>query len=198
VSAGATVGPADERVWLQRAVFVLVRPGEVLEGLRDDSDSAARARSEAVLALVLLGGIASVLWTPVAGRLMDVKGPHAEDGLEVAIWAFLAGSLSGASIYFVGGLVLYGLTRVRGGVTYRQARHLLAFAAAPIALSLFVIWPVRLAVYGEDLFRSGGSDHGAGNAAFVVLELLFVGWSLALLVVGLRALMRRQPRRERL
>jgi hypothetical protein len=182
---------ADERVWLQRALFVLVRPREVLEGLRDDSDASARARSEAVLALVLLAGIGSVLWTPVAGTLMDVKGPHAEDGLEVAIWAFLGGSVYGAVVFFVGGLVLYALTRIAGGVTYRQSRHLLAFASAPIALSLFVVWPVRLAVYGEDLFRSGGSDHGAGNAGFVVLELVFAGWSLALLAVGLRALLRR-------
>jgi hypothetical protein len=187
---------ADERVWLRRAVFVLVRPHEVLVALRDDSDASARARSEAVLALVLLAGVASVLWTPVAGRVMDVKGPHAEDGLEVAIWAFITGSLYGAGLYFVGGLVLYALTRITGGVTYRQSRHLLAFAAAPIALSLFVVWPLRLAVYGEDLFRSGGSDHGTGNAFFVVLELAFVGWSLALLVMGLRALVRRQPRFE--
>jgi hypothetical protein len=189
---------ADERFWLQRAVFVLVRPGHVLEGLRDDSDASARARSEAVLALILLAGIASVLWTPVAGRLMDVKGPHAEDGLEVAIWAFLGGGLYGVLAFFVGGLLLYAVTRVVGGITYRQARHLLAFAAAPVALSLFVVLPVRLAVYGEDVFKSGGSDHGAGNTAFVVLELAFAAWSLALLVLGVRILVRRQPRFERL
>jgi hypothetical protein len=189
---------ADERLWLQRAVFVLVRPHEVLEALRDDSDVSARARSEAVLALVLLAGIGSVLWTPVAGRLMDVKGPHAEDGLEVAIWAFLGGGLYGIAFFFAGGLLLYALMRVVGGATYRQARHLLAFAAAPIALSLFVVWPVRLAVYGEAVFRTGGSDHGAGNTAFIVLELVFVAWSLALLVLGVRLLVGRQPRFERL
>jgi hypothetical protein len=177
-------------------VFVLVRPREVFAGMRDDSDSAARARSEAVLALVILSGISTVLWTPVAGTLMDVKGPHAGDGLDVALWAFLGGSLYGAVFYFVGGLVLYALTRVVGGITYRQARHVLAFASAPVSLSLLVLWPVRLAVYGEDLFRTGGSDHGAGNTTFVVLELLFVAWSLALLVVGLRAV-RGQPRLER-
>jgi hypothetical protein len=189
-SARATA-PADERLWLQRAVFVLVRPGQVLSGLRDDSDAAARARSEAVLALVLLSGIASVLWTPVAGRLMDVKGAHAEDGLEVAIWAFLGGGMYGVAFFFAGGFVLYVLTRIVGGVTYRQSRQLLAFAAAPIALSLLAVWPVRLAVYGEDVFRSGGSDRGAGNAAFFVVELAFVAWSLALLAIGLRALFRR-------
>jgi hypothetical protein len=50
---------------------------------------------------------------------------------------------------------------------------------------------VRLAVYGEDVFRGGGADHGPGNAAFIVLELVFVAWSLALLAIGLRALVRR-------
>ena len=194
----AEVPAADELVWLRRAVFVLVRPREVLEGLRDDTNAVARARSEAVLAMVMLAGIASVLWTPVATTLMDVKGPHAQDGLEVAIWAFLGGSVYGAAAYFVGGLVLYAVTRISGGVTYRQSRHLLAFASAPIALSLLLVWPVRLAAYGEDLFRSGGSDHGAGNAAFIALELLFAAWSLALLVMGLRTLIRRDPPFKRL
>jgi hypothetical protein len=188
--------PVDERVWLQRAVLVLVRPYEVFRGMRDDSDAAARARSEAVLALVILSGIGTVLWTPVAGTVMDVNGPHASDGLDVAIWAFFLGGAYGAVFYFLGGLVLYALTRAVGGITYRQARHVLAFASAPVALSLLFLWPVRLAVYGEDLFRTGGSDHGAGNTAFVALELLVVLWSLALLVLGLRAA-RGQPGLER-
>ena len=184
----ATVAPTDERLWLQRAVLVLVRPHDVLEGLRDDSDAAARARGEAVLALVLLSGIASVLWTPVAGTLLnDVT----LDWVDVTVWSFLGGGLYGAAFFFVAGLVLYALTRVVGGVTYRQSRHLLAFASAPLGLSLFVVWPVRLAVYGEDLFRSGGSDRGGGNEVFVALEFAFVAWSVALLVVGLRALLRR-------
>lgn len=179
---------ADERLWLARAVMVLVRPREVLAGLRDDSDAAARARSEAVLALVLLAGISSVLWTPVAGTVLD---DVTLDWVDVAIWAFVGGGIYGAAVYFVGGLILYWLTRIAGGVTYRQARHLLAFASAPIALSLVLVWPVRLAVYGEDLFRSGGADRGAGNTAFVAIELGFVAWALALLVLGVRTLYRR-------
>ena len=185
MAASAQAAPADELVWLKRAVFVLVAPRMVLEGIRDDSDEAARARSEAVLALVVLSGIATVLWSPVAGRVMDVNGIHAEDGLDVAVWAFIGGLLYGSVLYFGGGLLLYLFTRIVGGITYRQVRHVLAFASAPIALSLLV-WPVRLAVYGEDLFRTGGSDHGAGNYVFVGLELLFVVWSLALLALGLR------------
>jgi hypothetical protein len=194
VNARAASSAADERVWLQRAVFVLVRPREVLELLRDDSEAAARARSEAVLALVWLAGIASVLWTPTYGRLQE---DVANDALNVAVIAFVGGGLYGALAYFLGGLVVYAVTRVWGGVTYRQVRHVLAFASAPVALSLFVVWPLRLAVYGEDVFKRGGADHGAGNAVFIVLELAFVVWALALLVLGLRDVMRRDPRLER-
>jgi hypothetical protein len=165
---------------------VLVRPREVLARLRDDSDETARDRSEAVLALVLLTGIAGVLWTPVAGKILnDVELTW----VDVAVWAFLGGGIYGVALYFLGGLVLHGLARAFGWISYRQARHLLAFASAPVALSLFLVWPVRLAVYGEDVFHSGGSDRGAGEWAFAAVELAFVAWALALLLLGLRMLL---------
>ena len=69
--ARSDVARNDERFWLRMALAALVRPGEVFPLLRDDSDEAARARSEAVLALVLLTGIATVLWAPNVGRIMD-------------------------------------------------------------------------------------------------------------------------------
>jgi hypothetical protein len=186
VAATAQPAVADERIWLKRAVLVLVAPRRVFAGIRDDSDNAARARSEAVLALVILSGIATVLWSPAAGRVMDVNGVHAQDGLDVAVWAFIGGMLYGAVFYFGGGLLLYWFTRIVGGITYRQVRHVLAFASAPIALSLLLVWPVRIAVYGEDVFRSGGSDRGAGDWVFVGLGLALLAWSLALLALGLR------------
>ena len=189
MAATAEPAVADERVWLKRAVLVLVAPTMVLAGIRDDSDDAARARSEAVLALVIVSGIATVLWSPVGGRVMDVNGVHAEDGLDVAVWAFIGGLLYGAIFYFGGGLLLYLFTRIVGGITYRQVRHLLAFASAPVALSLLLVWPVRIAVYGEDVFRSGGSDRGAGNWVFAGLGLAFLAWSLALLAFGIRTVL---------
>jgi hypothetical protein len=188
VNARAASSAGDELVWLQRALFVLVRPREVLALMRDDSEAAARACSEAVLALVWLSGIASVLWTPTYGHLQD---DVVNDALNVAVIAFIGGGIYGA-------LVLHAaVSPFRFTRSYRQARHVLAFASAPVALSLFVVWPVRLAVYGEDVFKRGGSDHGAGNTAFVVIELAFVAWALALLVLGLRLLMRRHPGLER-
>ncbi len=176
----------EEQAWLLRAVLVLVSPRPVFAALRDDSDEAAHARSQAVLALVLLAGIALVLWTPTYGRLLQDRFV-AWDGFTIAVLAFIGGGIYGAAVYWAAGLLLYlvarglGLTR-----SYRQARHMLAFAAAPVALSLFLVWPVRLAVYGDDVFRAGGSDRGAGNSAFVVLEAVFVVWALVLLAIGIR------------
>ena len=63
---------------------------------------------------------------------------------------------------------------------------MLAFAAVPVVLSL-VLWPVKLAVYGEALFRTGGSDHGVGPRVFGMLELAFLVWAAVLLVAGVRA-----------
>jgi hypothetical protein len=187
-SARSSATPSDERVWLARTLLVLVSPRSVFAALRDDSDDAARVRSEALLALVLLAGIACVLWTPTFGRLLDDR-LVAWDGLLIAVVAFVGGGIYGTAAYWVLGLVLHAAASPFGASrSYRQARHLLAFAAAPVALSLFLVWPVRLAVYGEDVFRSGGSDRGGGNWTFIGVELLFVGWALALLVFGLRVI----------
>jgi len=173
----------EERAWLLRALLVLQSPRPVFAALRDDSDDAARARQEPVMALVGLAGIAAVLWSPVAGRLLD---DPAIDGLLVAVWAFIGGGFYALLGYFGGGALLHAGLRSAGGLgSYRRARHLLAFAAAPLALSL-ALWPVRLAVYGSDVFRTGGSDYGAGERAFAGLELGFVAWSVALLLIGIR------------
>src|SRR5204862_82229 len=72
--------------------------------------------------------------------------------------------------YFaVGALVYIGEQLADGLGSYRRARHILAFACAPLALSL-VVWPLRLALYGGDNFRSGGSDTGTGGSAFEGIE----------------------------
>src|SRR5439155_2597289 len=123
------------------------------------------------------------------GRLLEDRFVQ-WDALLIAIVVFFGGGIYGIAAYWLGGLVLYAAVSPFGlSRSYRQARHVLAFAAAPVALSLFLVWPVRLAVYGEAVFRTGGSDRGAGNWAFASVELLFAAWSLALLLLGLRVLL---------
>jgi hypothetical protein len=172
---------ADERTWLLRALLVLQSPRPVFAALRDDSDEAAGARSEPVLALVWLAGISCVLATPVAGRVLD---DVEIDSLLLAVWAFLGGGLFGTAVYFAGGGMLQLAGRALGTRgTWRRARHVLAFAAAPLALALVLYWPIRIAIQGSDMFRTGGADGGHVLAdAFYV----FVAWTLVLLVLGVR------------
>jgi hypothetical protein len=175
-----------DRAWALRAVLVLQAPRAVFAALRDDSDEAAQARQEPVLALAWLAGIAGVLASPVARTLLD---DPARDGLVVAVWAFIGGGLEAALVLWLGGALLHGAERALGGrSSYRQARHTLAFAAAPIALSLLVVWPIAIAAYGGDLFRSGGSDAGTGGDLVVWAAIAFAVWSLVLLGLGIRTL----------
>ena len=62
---------SEDKAWLLRALLVLQSPRAVFTAMRDDSDEPARARQEPITALVLLAGIAAVLWTPVASTLLD-------------------------------------------------------------------------------------------------------------------------------
>jgi hypothetical protein len=174
-----------ERDWWLRTLAIFQSPRPVFAALRDDSDDEVEARQEPVLALVLLAGLAGVLLAPSTGRLLDeeiVDGSLAV----VAVLVFFTGAIYGAATYWIGGAALLAGLRgagSRGG--YRRARHVLAFAAAPLVLGLVLVWPVRLAIYGSDAFRSGGSDEGAGATAFDAILGLFAVWALGLLLYGI-------------
>src|SRR3954471_8702062 len=168
------------RDWWLRTLLVLQRPRPVFVALRDDTKEAAADRAEPILLIVILAGIAGVLTTGTAARLLDDAD---FDGLLTAIWVFLFGAIYGAFGYFAVGALLYGAARALGSQgSYRRARHVVAFAAVPVALSL-VLWPVKLALYGNDWFRSGGRDTGGGGLVFDLLTYAFFLWGAALLVV---------------
>ena len=166
--------------WWLRCLLVLQAPRAVFAALRREGDERAADRSEPVLAIVILAGIAFALATPTASHLLD-DGDY--DAALVAVWAFLAGAISGTFVYWLLGAVLHAAVRALGSHgSFRRSRHLLAYAAVPVACSL-LLWPVELALYGERLFRAGG---GGGIVAFRALALLFALWTAALLVVGVR------------
>ncbi|HEY1367146.1 MAG TPA: YIP1 family protein [Gaiellaceae bacterium] len=176
---------ALQREWWLRLPAVLLSPRPVFAALRDDSDAAAQARQEPIAAVVILAGVAGVLWTPVARQLLN---DPSFSGVVVPIWAFLGGGAYGIALYWLlGGLLYFAARRLGGLGSYRRARHVLGLSAVPLALSLLTLWPVRIAVYGSDLFRSGGSDRSSGDAAFGGANLAFLAWSIALLVIGVRS-----------
>jgi hypothetical protein len=180
----ARVSPLERNWWL-RAPAVLVAPRAVFASLRDDSVEAVEARQEPLTALAGLAGIGGVLATPVARHLLNDSSFSVS---LIPVWAFIGGAVYALAFYWLGGALLYGAARRLGGLgRYRRARHLLALASTPLALALVTLWPLRIAVYGENLFRTGGDDFGRGDAvfgAFLFAAFVWCGW---LLVVGVRS-----------
>jgi len=182
--AGHAAEAGLEREWWLRTLAVFTNPVSTFVALRDSSHARADARAEPVLALVLLAGVASVLATPTVGDLLDSRERTAAG---VAVVIFLAGALYGTATYWIGGGFLrLGLRAAGSEGDYRQARHLLAYAAAPLALALVVVWPLRLAVYGGDVFRVGGADEVGAGRVFDAVELGFFAWAAFLLVLGVK------------
>jgi hypothetical protein len=176
---------AIERSWWLRAPAVLVAPRAIFASLRDDSDEAVDARQEPLLALAGLAGIAAVLGTPVARHLLNDASISVS---LIPVWAFFGGAVYALAVYWLGGGLLYGAARRFGGLgSYRRARHVLVVSAAPVALALFTLWPLRIAIYGENLFRTGGTDWGPGDRIFGGLLYFAFAWSAVLLVVGVRS-----------
>lgn len=175
--------PNEGRAWWQRVLLVPQAPRAVFAELRDDSREAAEARQDAVAAVAFLVGVALTLLSSQAGSFAD---DPARAGIVIPVWLFIAGLFVGVVNYWLAGGALYlALDLLGSRGSYRQARHLLALAAVPLALSL-VLLPVRLALYGDDIFRSGGSDSGSGAHVFIVLAGGFALWSVVLLAVGIR------------
>jgi hypothetical protein len=172
------------RAWWLRVPAVLLSPRSVFFALREDDEDDVSARGEPLLLLILLAGIAAVLATPTASDILD--NPE-YDAMLLAVWAFIAGVIYGAVGYFVVGFCVFFGVRLLGSVgSYRRARQTVGFALVPLAASLVVTLPLRLAVYGGDTFRAGGADEGPGGNLLLVLQLGAAAWSLALLAVGTR------------
>jgi hypothetical protein len=182
VEAHAELSPS--RAWWLRVPAVLLSPRPVFFALRDDDEDDVAARSEPLLLVIWMAGIAAVLATPTAADILDEPD---YDTILLAIWAFIAGGLYGFVGYFVVGLALLFGVRLLGSLgDFRRARQTVGFALVPLAASLLLLLPLRLALYGGDTFRAGGADEGAGEDALLVLQLAFAVWSLVLLVVGTR------------
>ena len=131
-----------------------------------------------------LAGIAAVLGTPVARSMLN----DGSSWLIVPVWALFGGSVYALAVYWLGGGLLFGAARRFGSLgSYRRARHVLALSTAPLVLSLVTLWPVRIAVYGEWFFRTGGNDYGTGDRTFNFLVAAVFVWCAMLLVIGVRA-----------
>src|SRR3954447_975711 len=173
-----------ERAWWLRVPLVLGDPRAVFTALRGDSEEAAEARQEPVTAIVFLTGLVAALLAARRGSLLD-SGDF--DRLLVAVWVIAAGGVQGFVDYWIaGGAVFAGLSGFGEAGRYRSARHLVAYASVPLLLSLLVVWPLRLAAFGGDVFRAGASDNGVLATALDVADAALLAWAAALVLVGIR------------
>ena len=189
MGAQAQTRPAQaERQWWLRIPRVLAAPTSVFVWVRDDSEDAAGARQEPLTALVFASGIAIFLATSTAGRFFD-DFENNNNYVLLLMECIVAGVLVAIQNFWIVGAAVYlGGRTADSAASYRQARHVVALATAPFVVELLFVWPVRLAMFGGDSFRAGGSDHGGREAVFRVLDGGFLAWSLVLLVIGVRTL----------
>ncbi len=186
--AGSDAAQARVRAWWRLVPRTLTRPTDVFVALRDDDEIDVEARSEPILAIVVLAGMAGILLTPAWGTLLDEESI---DWLVLAVVTFIGGLIYGSFGYFLLGVAVWlGARGVGVETRARKARQVVGFAALPFALSLVVTLPLIVLAFGDDWFRTGGSDTGTARALVVAVGLGCALWSVTLLAVGLRTTFR--------
>lgn len=181
---------AVEREWWSRLLRLFFAPAEVFAELRDESREAADARQEALVAVMFVAGIAMFV------GLVALEPPYDRFHLDLSAFnltfeSILGGALVALSNFWLGGALIYLGARGLGGLTgYRLARHLSGLATAPFVLVLVLVVPVRLGLYGTDLFRAEGGDSSAGGDVFIAIDALVLAWTLAFALIGIRVTQR--------
>jgi hypothetical protein len=164
---------------------------ETLWGLMDSPSRTfkkiALARSKNyVLLLAAVCGIAAVyaaFWAVQIGR--RIEGLVSILGI-----GFAAGVPAGIIGLLLLSVVLRAAARALGGTgTVRNVFAVCAYASAPIVLSLAVVFPVEIALFGIYLFDRNPSPMVLKPVPYVVLAVIDASallWSFVLLGIGLK------------
>jgi len=103
----------------------------------------------------------------------------------------LIGLALGNALITILAMIAGTILRVTGGtLSFRNARAILAYAGMPIIISLFVVFPVEIAVFGRYFFDKNPSPmviNAPIYIALIGLDALAALWSLMLVVVGIRS-----------
>ena len=102
--AGSDAAQLLVRRWWHLVPRVLWRPTEVFVALQDEDEDDMDARSEPILAIVIVAGMAGILLTPAWGTLLD---DESLDWIVLAVITFIGGLFYGAAGYFLLGLVVW-------------------------------------------------------------------------------------------
>ena len=90
--SGSDAAQARVRRWWRLLPQLLTRPTAVFVALRDDDEADVDARSEPILAIVILAGMAGILLTPAWATLLDEESL---DWLVLAVVTFIGGLFYG-------------------------------------------------------------------------------------------------------
>lgn len=141
-----------------------------------------------IVPLTVLFGVALVyalLWNGNYG----VREPQLATILGLGI---LAGPVLGAVVFLVLSRFLSVVTPLGGRkVTPRNAFALLAYAVVPVVLSLIIIFPIEIAVFGIYLFDTNPPPIVLNPLAYVVLvglDGIAALWSVVLVWTGIRVM----------
>ena len=174
---GSDAAQMRVRRWWRLVPRVLTRPADVFVALRDDDEIDVDARSEPILAIVILAGMAGILLTPAWGTLLDEESL---DWLVLAVVTFIGGLFYGAAGYFLLGLVVWLGARAVGVETPRADRRGSSSGSLRSRSRSRSSSRCRRScfAFGNDWFRTGGSDDGSGRAVVLAVGLAFALWSL--------------------
>jgi hypothetical protein len=136
--------------------------------------------------LTMFFGIAfaiTVLWYGSYGRLLGGLGG-------VLAVATVGGPVLGAVTLVLMSVVLRVTSHLLGGhSTLRQTMAVAAYATLPIVWSLFLVFPVEVAIFGEYFFESNPPPIVINPVAYLGLlgiDIVAVFWSWILLVIAVR------------
>ena len=96
--SGSDEAQAHVRRWWRLVPRLLTRPTEVFVALQDDDEVDVDARSEPILAIVIVAGMAGILLTPAWATLIDEESL---DWIVLAVITFIGGLFYGAAGYFL-------------------------------------------------------------------------------------------------
>ena len=141
-----------------------------------------------VLPLTFAFGIALVyamLWRGNYG----VREPQLTTLLGIGV---VAGPVLGGILFWVLSRILSAVSRATGRkIAKRNAFALFAYAASPVVLSLVIVFPLEIAVFGVYLFDNNPPPIVLNPAAFVVLaglDVIASVWFVVLLGIGIRVM----------
>ena len=178
--------PSPPRAWWLRVPAVLLGPRPVFFALRDDDDDDVAARSEPLLLVIWLAGIAAVLATPTAATLLDNPSTTRRS---LAIWAFVAGGVlrrrratSPSGSRSSSACACSGASATSGARARRSASRSCPLAA----LARSSLLPLAPRALRRGHLPRGRRGRGNGRERPTRAAARVRGWSLVLLVIGVR------------